>query len=116
MMLERIYDEREDAGAVLTTYHQIFPLVEHAAPAGDAVDFIGYQCLKMGHTDTAVELLRQNVADDPGSARAHFGLGRALQAAGDATHAAEEYRKALVIDPSFSRAKAALDGLPKSSH
>jgi hypothetical protein len=115
-MLERIYDEREDAGAVLATYHQFYPLVEHSTKTGDAVDFIGYQCLKMGHNDTAVALLRQNVADDPKSARAHFGLGRALQTSGDVTDAATEYRKALKIDPSFSRAKAALEALAESSH
>ncbi|HET9341941.1 MAG TPA: tetratricopeptide repeat protein [Candidatus Eremiobacteraceae bacterium] len=115
-MLERIYDEREDAGAVLTTYHQFFPLVEHDAKMGDAVDFIGYQCLKMGHTETAVALLKQNVADHPESAQAHFGLGRALQTSGDVTEAAVEYRKALTIDPSLSRAKAALDALGQTSH
>jgi len=115
-MLERIYDEREDAGAVLATYHQFFPLVEHDTKTGDAVDFIGYQCLKMGHTDTAVALFRKNVADDPDSARAHFGFGRALQASGDVTQAAVEYRKALKIDPSFSRASAALDALAQTSH
>lgn len=115
-MLERIYDEREDPAAVLTTYHQFFPLIEHGAKTGDAVDFIGFQCLKMGHTDTAVALLRQNVADDPTSAWAHFEFGRALQAAGDATQAAAEYRKALKIDPSFSRAKTALDSLAAGGH
>jgi len=115
-MLERIYDEREDSGAVLATYHQFYPLIEHDAKMGDAVDFIGYQCLKMGHTGTAVALLRQNVADDPNSARAHFGLGRALQTSGDVAQAAAEYSKALKIDPSFSRAKAALESLGQTSH
>ena len=110
-MLEQIYEEREDPVAVMATYRAFYPLVGHGPATGDAVDFVGYQCLKMGHTDTAVALLTQNVADDPASARAHFGLGRALEAAGAQAHAATEYRKALAIDPSYSRAKAALEAL-----
>ena len=80
---------------------------------GDAVDFVGYQCLKMGHADTAVALLKLNVADNPRSARAHFGLGRALEASGDTAGAISEYRAAVAIDPGYARAQAALDMLIK---
>jgi len=110
-MIARIYDEREDPGAVVTTYHQFRALVDPATPTGDAVDFIGYQCLKMGHANTAVALLTLNVADNPGSARAHFGLGRALQSSGDDKGAAAEYRKTLAIDPKYTRAQTALAAL-----
>lgn len=83
----------------------------HMTPTGDAVDFAGYQCLKMGHADTAVALLTLNVADNPRSARAHFGLGRALEAAGYRARARSEYRAALAIDTNDARAKAALAAL-----
>jgi len=110
-MIARIYDEREDPGAVVTTYHQFRAVVGPATATGDAVDFVGYQCLKMGHASAAVALLTENVADNPDSARAHFGLGRALQSSGDLKNAAAEYRKALAVDPSYSRARTALDAL-----
>jgi tetratricopeptide (TPR) repeat protein len=110
-MIARIYDEREDPGAVVTTYHQFRALVDPTTATGDAVDFVGYQCLKMGHASAAVALLTENVADNPGSARAHFGLGRALQSSGDDKNAAVEYRKALAVDPSYARARTALDAI-----
>lgn len=110
-MIARIYDEREDPGAVVTTYRQFRALIGSATPIGDAVDFVGYQCLKMGHASAAIALLTQNVADNPGSARDHLGLGRALQSSGDVKGAAVEYRKALVIDPTYARARTALDAL-----
>ena len=111
-MIQRIYDERDEAAAVMATYRDFAPLVNIKAPAtGDAVDFTGYQCLKMGHTDTAVALLSQNVADHPGSARTHFGLGRALATAGDKEQARNQFNRALAIDPHYARAHTALEQL-----
>jgi hypothetical protein len=111
-MIGRIYDERDDAHAAVWTYQQFRAIPEvAAAPTADAVDFVGYQCLKMGHTDTAIALLTLNVRDNPHSARAHFGLGRAFEAAGNRESAAREYRAALSIDPTFTRARTALDAL-----
>jgi tetratricopeptide (TPR) repeat protein len=111
-MIQRMYDERDEAVPVMATYRDFEALVDKKAPAtGDAVDFTGYQILKMGHPDVAVALLQQNVADHPKSARAHFGLGRALQASGDVAGAKAEYAKALAIDPNYLRARTALDQL-----
>lgn len=108
-MVQRIYDERTDAAAALATYRDFRTLIGGSAPTADAVDFAGYQCLKMGDTATAVTLLTQNAADNPGSARAHYGLGRALQAAGKTAEANAEYDRALAIDPSFVKARTARD-------
>lgn len=82
-----------------------------ATPTADALDFVGYQCLKMGHADTAIAVLELNVGDNPRSARARFGLGRAFEAAGRRASAEKEYRAALSIDPTFTRARTALDAL-----
>jgi Tfp pilus assembly protein PilF len=96
----------------MATYHDFAEILDvHSAAVGDAVDFVGYQCLKMGHADTAVLLLRQNVADHPNSARAHFGLGRAYQASGKLDDAKAEYLRALAIDPKYQRARDALAAL-----
>ena len=65
----------------------------------------------MGHAETAVRLLEQNVADHPNSARAHFGLGRAYQAAGKREEAKVQYQRALAIDPKYQRAREALDAI-----
>jgi hypothetical protein len=111
-MIDLIYQERDGTDAVLETYRAFGAVLDlHAAATGDAVDFTGYQCLKMGQTATAIALLRKNVADHPDSARAHFGLGRALSAGGDAAGARSEFRRALAIDPTFRRAQSALDAL-----
>ncbi len=111
-MIERIYEELDDPEAVVVTYHQFRVLVDMAATAtGDAVDFVGYQCVKMGHADSGVALLTLNVSDHPNSARDHYGLGRALEAAGDRARAGREYERALQIDPNFERARTALDAL-----
>lgn len=110
-MIARIYDEREDPGAVVTTYRQFRDLIDPSTLTGDAVDFVGYQCLKMGHANTAVSLLTLNVADNPRSARAHFGLGRALQTSGDVSAAKREYERSLAIDPTYSKARDALAAL-----
>jgi len=108
-MIQRIYDERDEPAAVLATYRALRSIV--TVPTGDAVDFVGYQCLKMGHADTAIALLSRNVADNPGSARAHFGLGRALASGGRSADAAREFERTLALDPTFVRARTALDAL-----
>ena len=109
-MIQRLYDERTDAVAVMATYRDFRRAFPDMA-SGDAVDFTGYQILKTGQTDTAVALLTQNVADYPNSARAHFGLGRALETAGKKDEARAEYDRALAIDPNFIRARTARDAL-----
>jgi len=112
MMIDLIYKERDGADAVLATYRSFGALVDiNSNATGDAVDFVGYQCLKMGETATALALLRQNLKDHLGSARSHFGLGRALQTAGDTAGARREYNAALAIDPKYDRATAALKSL-----
>lgn len=108
-MIQRIYDERDEARAVMATYRDFTQLIDVHSPAvGDAVDFVGYQCLKMGHADTTVLLLTQNLADHPNSARANFGLGRAYAAIGKLEDAKAEYRRALAIDPEYQPAIDAL--------
>jgi Tetratricopeptide repeat len=111
-MVQRIYDERDEAKAVMATYADFrqMPAMKDVATA-DAVDFVGYQCLKMGHVDSAVALLAANVRDNPASARAHFGYGRALQEAKRVDDARVEFATALRIDPNFLRARTALDAL-----
>jgi hypothetical protein len=71
---------------------------------------VGYQCLKNGALPAAILLLEANLADQPRSARAHFGLGRAYRLAGRDKEAVELFRKALAIDPAHKQAAEALAG------
>ena len=110
-MVQRIYDERTDTSAVMQTYRDFKAVIGTSVSTANAVDFVGYQCLKMGETNTAIALLTQNVADNPQSARAHFGLGRALQSQGKKETANDEFDRALAIDPNFIQARTARDAL-----
>lgn len=109
LMVQRIYDERTDPVAVMATYRDFRSAMGPSPQTGDAVDFVGYQCLKMGETATAVTLLTRNVADNSNSARAHFGLGRAFAAEGHKAEANAEFDHALAIDPNFVKARTARD-------
>jgi tetratricopeptide (TPR) repeat protein len=110
-MIQRIYDERTDPSAVMQTYRDFKAQMDPGISTADAVDFVGYQCLKMSETNTAVTLLTQNVADYPNSPRAHFGLGRALKTQGKSAEAGAEFDRALVLDPTFVSARTARDAL-----
>ncbi len=111
-MIQRIFEERTEPEAVMATYRDFRTLVDvRSKAASDAIDFVGYQCLKMGQVETTVALLAQNVSENPNSARAHFGLGRAYVASGRKNEARAQYRAALALDPDMRRAQSALDDL-----
>lgn len=109
-MLEEVYMERSDPVAVMWTYRG-FRAANPAAETREGIEFIGYQMVKMGDFNGAIELLKANAADYPKSASAQYGLGRAYKAADDLNHARASFQKALQIDPNFKRASAGLDAL-----
>ena len=109
-MLEQIYMERTDPVAVMWTYRGFRaanPKVETRA----GVEFIGYQMVKMGDFNGAIQLLAANANDYPKSASAQFGLGRAYTASGDPKKARDHFQKALEIDPNFKKATDGLNAL-----
>jgi protein O-GlcNAc transferase len=65
----------------------------------------------MGDVAAATRLLETNAADYPSAANAAFGLGRAYETGGKPREAEREYRRALALDPSHARAKAAIERL-----
>jgi hypothetical protein len=111
-MISSLYEEREDADAVVQTYRDYRSEYGVTPSSLEAVNFIGYQCLKMGSTKTAIAVLGVNVEYYQNSASAHFGLGRALASAGETGLARNEFARALEIDPSFKKAADALAALP----
>jgi tetratricopeptide (TPR) repeat protein len=110
-----IYAERDDPAAVLATYHDYRAVHGATGSSLQAMNFIGYQCLKMGNAKSAVALLAANVRDYPDAASAHFELGRALATDGKPTLARAEFDRALAIDPKYVRAADALRDLASSS-
>jgi hypothetical protein len=108
-----IYDDRDDPAAVAQAYEDYRELFGNVPPTLDAINFIGYQCLKMGAATSAIALLAANVRDNEGSASAHFSLGRAFATAGKIRPARAEFKLALKLDPTFKRAADALKELPK---
>lgn len=72
------------------------------------VEAVGYHCLKNGAVETGVLLLEATVRDYPGSAAAHFGLGRAYRAMEREQKAIAHFREALALDPTYKKAADAL--------
>ena len=110
-LLEQLYAERGDATAVMWTYRD-FRRAHADLDTRAGVEVIGYQMVKMGDHQGAIELLRANAADYPRAASAAFALGRAYVAAGDVANGRAALRRALAIDPAFERAAKALAALP----
>jgi hypothetical protein len=110
VFLEQLYMERTDVQSVMWSYRG-FRAANPSLNTSDGVEFIGYQMLKMGDTQSAIMLLAENVADYPQRASAHFGLGRAYKTAGNLENARAQFQQAVAIDPSYSRAKSELNGL-----
>ena len=77
----------------------------------EGIEFIGYQMAKTKDYPSSIELLHANTVDYPNSASAQFGLGRALQASGDAAGATKAFQDALKIDPQFKKATDGLNAL-----
>lgn len=106
-LVEQLYTQRDDVEAALWTYDE-YRSAYPASHTEAAIDFVGYQIVKMGQHGTALALLARNVADHPDSADARFGLGQALADAGRTQEADQAFRRALAIDPSHARARRAL--------
>ena len=109
--LEQLYAERSDAKAVLWTYRD-FRRAHPGLDTRDGVEVIGYQMVKMGDHQGAIELLQANAVDYPRAASSAFALGRAYVAAGDVANGRAALRRALAIDPAYERAAKALAALP----
>ncbi len=108
--LEQLYMERSDPVSLLFTYRQ-FRAANPALDTRDAVEFIGYQMVKMADFKGGVELLKANAVDYPKSASAQYGLGRAYKAGGDLEKARDAFSHALQVDPGFKRASDGLNAL-----
>jgi hypothetical protein len=106
--IEHLYGQRSDLDSVMWTYDE-FRLANPGLDVSDAVNVAGYQILKMGAVDQAIALLHWNVRGAPGSADAHFGLGRALLAGERSEEARAEFEQALRLDANHARAKTALE-------
>ena len=108
--LEHLYEERTDALSVMHSY-RIFRQANPALDTRSGVEFIGYQMVKMGDFDSAIQLLSANAQDYPQAASSQFGLGRAYKAAGDNEKARQAFARALEIDPNFKKATDGLNAL-----
>lgn len=108
---ESLYAMRDDVTAVMWSY-RAFRREHPGIDTHDAAQVAGYQMVKMNALPAATAILSANVNDYPAVAAAHFGLGRAYKTAGKSGEAREEFQRALVLDPKFTRAADALKALP----
>ena len=73
------------------------------------LDRLGNQLLQMNKPEEAIEILRLNVEEYPGSARALNGYGDGLISVGDTLTALQKYKKALTIDSGLTGLKEKID-------
>lgn len=108
--IEHLYAQRDDLTAVEWTYdnfRRAYPDVD----TRDAVDFAGFQILKMGQQQTAIALLERNVVDHPKSADSRYELARALLNANRERDARVQLDHALELDPAHKKALKAVKDL-----
>jgi hypothetical protein len=108
--VEQLYFARSDVQAIEWTYAE-FRQHHTDTDTGNAVEFVGYQMLKMKNVEQAVRLLTLNAGDHPDSASAAFGRGRALAMTEDTSTARTELERALTINPEHRGAARTLRGL-----
>jgi tetratricopeptide (TPR) repeat protein len=108
--IENLYAMRDDAQAVMWTYHD-FRRAHPDRDTHDGAQAAGYQILKMKEIPAAIALLEANARDYPGIAAAHFGLGRAYKTASETTKGKAELHRALALDPTYKRAAEMLKTL-----
>jgi hypothetical protein len=106
--LDHLFLERSDPDALLWSYDD-FRRSHEDVDTHYGIEFVGYQILKMGDSQSALALLERNAADYPRSASGAYGLGRAYKATGRSADARREFQRALTVDGSYRRAKEALD-------
>ena len=109
--IEQLYDERTDVNAMLWTY-RVFRRAHPGVSTDEASAVAGYQALKMGQVEQAIALLERNATDNPRSADAAFGLGRAYASENRNADARHEFQRALTLKPGHARATRALAALP----
>lgn len=109
--IEQMFMQRDDAQAVLWTYHW-FRRTHRDTDTREAAEIAGFQILKMEQIETAIALLERNARDYPNAATSAFGLGRAYAAAQRVADARREFGRALELDPHYERARRAMEALP----
>lgn len=75
---------------------------------------VGYDLVRQGFVESAIEILKANVSFHPESPNVYDSLGEAYMNAGNNARAIELYEKALELDPSSLNAAAQLEKLRDS--
>jgi uncharacterized protein (TIGR02996 family) len=89
-----LFESEEDSGGV--------------APTSSAKVQAGVDAIQSGRFDAAKDSLEAAVSESPNDAQAHFYLGVALQALGEATEAIGHYERALELEPGLGEARVNL--------
>jgi tetratricopeptide (TPR) repeat protein len=82
--------------------------VERGATPHMAMFHHGYMCVKNGHHDRALFLLRKAISIKPDFAEAHYNLGVAHSERGEFTEATTPFHNAINIKPDFAEAHSGL--------
>lgn len=77
--------------------------------------YLGYAYAKLDQLDKSIEVLEKAVDVAPTSPKVHYNLGVAYHKANNLTGAKEEYLRALGLDPTYSLARQALEGLDQQT-
>jgi len=100
-------DPDADAEA-LRSAHAAYQRARSGEDSSASAIALGYQWLTAGRLQHAVTLFELNAASYPGDANAQYHFGEALRFTGSPGRAAEQYRRALDLDPDHPTARGRL--------
>ncbi len=96
-------------GDLLKAIESYQAAIQHTAfPVADLYADLGLALVERGEFVQAQVALKSALAQDDRLAKAHYGVGKVMDASGNPHVAAEKYQTALTIDPNFAAALAAI--------
>ncbi len=112
---EYLYEHMKEDGADRSSeaVEQLLTDGAYEVPSSRTLNDLGYALLAEEEIDMAIAVFRHNISLFPEEANPYDSLGEAYMINGQREQAAEYYRKALEIDPTFESALHALERLGK---
>jgi predicted alpha/beta superfamily hydrolase len=108
------YRQVADKATLIQHFQDLSKRLSYSIPPPEAlVNRIGYQMLRSGATEQAIDFFSLNTVHFPGSCNAFDSLAEACEKAGDKDRAAAYYQKSLELNPANENARTRLNVLTR---